>query len=101
MATDPIFRMSIGDTFAITGLGTVAAGHIESGTVKVGDVVFVNSGGQPPVGTSTKTHVIGLQVGAKTVREAHQGDTVGVVLRGIKLEALRVGDVLAAVKLEA
>ncbi|HKW02465.1 MAG TPA: EF-Tu/IF-2/RF-3 family GTPase [Vicinamibacterales bacterium] len=101
MATDPLFRMPIDDTFAIAGLGTVAAGHIASGTLKVGDVVFVNTTSPDRRPGSTKTAVIGLQLGPAAVREAHQGDLVGVVLRGVKLEAIGVGDVLAATKLEA
>jgi translation elongation factor EF-Tu-like GTPase len=32
------------------------------------------------------------------VRDARQGDTVGVVLRGVNVEAVAVGDVLSAMK---
>src|ERR1051325_9797138 len=101
--TDPSFRMPIVDVFAIAGRGTVAAGQIESGTIKIGDELFVNRTpksftGSAPTAESTKTHVIGLQIGPKIVREARQGDMVGVVLRGIKVEAMSAGDELSAVK---
>jgi elongation factor Tu len=101
--TDPSFRMTVSDTFAITGRGTVVAGHIESGALKIGDEVFVNrmtpaAGGQAQPGGSTKVHVIGIQAGTKAVRDARQGDTVGVVLRGVNVEAVAVGDVLSAMK---
>jgi len=106
MPTDPSFRMAIVDTFAITGRGTVVAGHIESGALKVGDEVFVNrmtppAGGQAPTAVSTKVHVIGIQSGTKAVRDARQGDTVGVVLRGINIEAVSNGDVLSAIRPDA
>jgi len=83
--------MTIVDVFAISGLGTVAAGRIEQGTVAVGDQVWLH-GNDGPV----KTGVSFIQAGAKGVKTAKAGDAVGVVLRGMKLEAVTVGNVLSA-----
>jgi elongation factor Tu len=86
--------MAVADIFGIVGRGTVVTGHIESGTLKVGDEVLVNR--LTHGGGSTKAHVIGLQAGPKTIREAKSGELVGVLLRGISRDAVSVGDTLSA-----
>jgi elongation factor Tu len=91
MSTDPTFRMTIVDVFAISGLGTVAAGRVELGTIKLYDQVWLH-GGDGPV----KTGVAHIQAGAKSVKTASAGDEVGVVLRGLSVDRVRAGNVLSA-----
>ena len=91
MSTDPTFRMTIVDVFAISGLGTVAAGRVELGTIKVGDQVWLH-GDEGAV----KTGVAFIQAGTKGVKTAAVGDLVGVVLRGLREDRVRVGNVLSA-----
>jgi len=91
MATDPAFRMTVVDVFAISGLGTVAAGRIELGTLKVGDQIWLRGDDG-----AVKTGVSFIQAGTKGVKTAAAGDAVGVVLRGLSLDRVHVGNVLSA-----
>ena len=92
MSTDPMFRMTVAEVFAITGLGTVAAGQIDQGTINVGDRVWVHGGNDGPV----KTAIAFIQVGAKGAKTAGAGQLVGLVLRGLALERVQVGNVVSA-----
>ena len=94
MSTDPTFRMTVADVFAISGLGTVAAGRIDLGTITVGDQVWLH-GADGPV----KTGVTFIQAGATGAKTATAGQAVGLVLRGLALERVQVGNVLSASKL--
>jgi elongation factor Tu len=88
---DAPFLMPIEDVFSIEGRGTVGTGRIEQGRVKVGDpveIVGLNS-------ESVKTTCTGVEMFNKTMDEGVAGDNVGVLLRGIRKEDLRRGQVLA------
>jgi elongation factor Tu len=85
--------MTITDVFDIPGLGTVAGGRIELGTIKVYDQIWLHRDDGP-----MKTGVSHIQAGPKGVKSATAGDTVGIVLRGVRLDAVRVGHVLTAVE---
>lgn len=89
--TDPTFRMTVVDVFAISGLGTVAAGQIDQGTINVGDKVWLH-GSEGPV----KTGVAFIQAGAKGAKTATAGQMVGLVLRGLALDRVQVGNVVSA-----
>jgi elongation factor Tu len=83
--------MPILDVFSISGVGTVAAGQIESGTIKVGDQIWLHGSGG-----AVKTGVVSIQSGARGVKTAGAGDMVGVVLRGLREDRVQVGNVLSA-----
>jgi len=93
MSTDPAFRMTIVDVFAISGLGTVAAGRIELGTITIGDQVWLHGDDG-----AVKTGVAFIQAGTKGVKTAGVGDAVGVVLRGLSVDRVHVGNVLSAIQ---
>ena len=91
MSTDPTFRMTVREVFAISGLGTVAAGQIDLGTIKLYDTVWLH-GSEGPV----KTGVAFIHSGGKGVKTAAAGQAVGLVLRGLPLERVHVGNVVSA-----
>jgi len=91
MSTDPTFRMTVADVFAISGLGTVAAGQIDQGTINVGDRVWLHGGDSP-----VKTAVTFIQAGAKGAKTASAGQMVGLVLRGVAVDRVQVGNVVSA-----
>jgi elongation factor Tu len=93
MSTDPTFRLTIADVFAISGRGTVAAGRIELGTIRVGDQVWLHGDNG-----SVKTRIVFIQAGTKGVKTAGMGEEVGVVLRGLPLDRVQVGNVLSALE---
>ena len=39
-----MFKMTVEDVFAIRNRGVVATGRVESGTLRVGDIVHINGG---------------------------------------------------------
>ena len=91
MSTDPSFRMTIADVFAIPGLGTVAAGQIEMGTINVYDDVWLHG-----AAGAVKTGVSSIQTAGKGAKTASAGQTVGLVLRKLAVDRVQVGNVLTA-----
>jgi len=90
--SDKPFLMPVEDVFSITGRGTVAAGRVERGTVKVQDTVEI-------VGLSEEkktTVVTGVEMFRKLLDEAVAGDNIGALLRGIQRNEIERGQVLAA-----
>ena len=81
------FRMTIKDSFAITGRGTVASGIVERGTVHMNDRVKCS-------GSTNVFTVTSITVGSKTVEEAKAGDNVGLLLRGASRNDAAPGMVL-------
>ncbi len=89
---DKPFLMPVEDVFSIEGRGTVATGRIERGTVKVGTTV-------EQIGLmeqSKEVTITGVEMFNKSLDEGHAGDNVGLLIRGIKREDIRRGQVLAA-----
>eukprot|EP00541_Cyclophora_tenuis_P008558 CAMPEP_0116572034 /NCGR_PEP_ID=MMETSP0397-20121206/17939_1 /TAXON_ID=216820 /ORGANISM="Cyclophora tenuis, Strain ECT3854" /LENGTH=407 /DNA_ID=CAMNT_0004100293 /DNA_START=70 /DNA_END=1296 /DNA_ORIENTATION=- len=84
------FLMPIEDVFSIAGRGTVVTGRIEQGKVNVGDELEV-------VGLTmdTKTTCTGVEMFKKFLDYGMAGDNVGCLLRGLKREDVRRGQVLA------
>ncbi len=83
---DKPLRIPIQDVYAISGVGTVPVGRVETGVLKVGDkVVFM-----PPakVGEvrSIETHHVRIE-------KAEPGDNIGFNVRGISKRDIRRGDV--------
>ena len=88
--SDLPFLMPVEDVFSISGRGTVATGRVESGTVKVGDVVEI-------VGLSEEkkqTTITGVEMFKKILDTAEAGDNVGLLLRGIDKKEIERGQVL-------
>ncbi len=89
---DKPFLMPVEDVFTITGRGTVATGRVERGIINVNDEVEV-------VGMQTeieKTVVTGVEMFRKLLDQGQAGDNIGALLRGVKREDIRRGQVLAA-----
>lgn len=87
---DKPFLMPIEDIFSIEGRGTVATGRVERGTLKLNEEVEI-VGYHPTI----KTVVTGIEMFNKSMDEAQAGDNVGLLLRGIKKEEIRRGQVIA------
>jgi elongation factor Tu len=88
---DKPFLMSVEDVFSIEGRGTVATGRVERGKVKVGeDIEIVGLMDEPH-----KTVCTGVEMFNKILEEGIAGDNVGVLLRGVKKDEVRRGQVLA------
>ncbi|WVN86366.1 translation elongation factor Tu [Cryptococcus depauperatus CBS 7841] len=74
--------MYVEDVFSISGRGTVVTGKVERGTITKGSEVEIVG-----LGPSTKTILTGIERG-------EAGDNMGALLRGIKREQVRRGQVL-------
>jgi elongation factor Tu len=88
--TDKPFLLPIEDIFTIEGRGTVVTGRITRGQVKVNDEGEL-VGYEP----TTKTVITGVEMFNKSMEDAQAGDNVGLLLRGIKKENIRRGQVIA------
>ncbi|RHZ88180.1 hypothetical protein Glove_26g282 [Diversispora epigaea] len=88
---DKPFLMSVEDVFSISGRGTVATGRVERGTITKGaEIEIVGMG--PPI----RTTLTGIEMFHKELDKGMAGDNMGALLRGIKREQIRRGQVLAA-----
>lgn len=84
--TDKPLRLPVQDVFAITGVGTVPVGRVESGVMKPGDkIIFEPSGAQAEVKSIEMHH--------KQLAKAEPGDNVGFNLRGVSRTDIKRGDV--------
>jgi len=88
---DKPFLMPIEDVFSIEGRGTVATGRIERGVVHLNDEVELVG-----LGETRKTVVTGIEMFNKALDEGRAGDNAGILLRGLKKEEVKRGQVLAA-----
>jgi elongation factor Tu len=91
-AEDRPFLMSVENVYNIKGRGTVATGKIERGKVRVHQEVEI-------VGLrreARRTVVTGLETFGQTMTEGVAGDNVGLLLRGVRLQEVERGQVLAA-----
>jgi elongation factor Tu len=89
MPSDPSFRMTVEDVFAIRGRGTVVTGRVESGTLHAGDAVKIET----QVDT-IEAVVTGIEMFRRRIKQAGVGDMVGVMLRDVAKEDVQRGDVL-------
>jgi len=87
---DKDFLMSIEDTFSIAGRGTVVTGRVEQGVVNVGDELDVV--GYKMDATTTCT---GVEMFRKLLDKGMAGDNIGALLRGLKRDDVKRGQVLA------
>lgn len=89
---DAPFLMAIEGIFMATGRGTVLTGKIETGTIKIGDLLEV-IGGRDNIATSC----MGLEMFRKSMDMAEVGDNVGVLVKAVKRDDVKRGFVLATV----
>lgn len=86
---DKPFLMPIETVYSIVGRGTVATGAVERGVLKRGQEVEVLGYDKHHKCTAT-----GIEMFHKTLEEAQAGDSVGVLLRGLKRDDVRRGMVI-------
>ncbi len=84
------FLMPIENVMTISGRGTVVTGAVERGTLTVGDQVEVVG-----LAPSLPTVVTGLEMFGRTLTQAEAGDNAAVLLRGVRRNQVRRGQVLA------
>jgi len=85
------FLMPIENVLTISGRGTVVTGAVERGTLSVGETVEIV--GLDPTFTAVAT---GLETFGKALDRAEAGDNAAVLLRGVKRDQVRRGQVVAA-----
>jgi len=91
---DKPFLMGVKGVFSVGGRGTVATGTIVQGSVKVGDPLEVV--GMRRESKPLKTACTGIEMFNKKLDRGEPGDDCGLLLRGLKRDDLRRGQVLCA-----
>jgi elongation factor Tu len=87
---DKDFLMPVESVMSIPGKGTVVTGRIERGVVKSGDnveIIGMNKKAQ-------KAQVAGIEMFHKTLDNGQAGDQCGIMLKGMKKDAISRGQVL-------
>ena len=90
---DRPFLMPIEGVYAIKGRGTVVTGRVERGRIRKGSNVSI-------VGLSYRSRevtVADIEQNRKVMDEAIAGDSAGLLLRGVELDDVKRGQVVAAV----
>ncbi len=83
---DLALRLPVQDVYAITGIGTVPVGRVETGVMKVGDnIIFMPS--------NVKAEVKSIEMHHEQLQKAEPGDNVGFNVKGIAKTDIRRGDV--------
>jgi elongation factor Tu len=85
------FLLRVEDAHSIKGLGTVVTGQIDMGIVRPGDPVEVVGLSAEPIPTVVKS----VERFRQILDEGRAGDNVGVLLRGVELEQVDRGMVVA------
>ncbi|RPD64935.1 elongation factor Tu [Lentinus tigrinus ALCF2SS1-7] len=88
---DKPFLLPIEDVFSISGRGTVATGRVERGVCNKGDAVEILG-----FGTKISSVLTGIEAFHKELDRGEAGDNMGALLRGIKREQLKRGQVIIA-----
>jgi elongation factor Tu len=88
---DAPFLMPVESVLTISGRGTVVTGAIERGRISQGDTVDVLG-----LGGSVRTVVTGIETFGKQMQSAEAGDNAALLLRGVKRDDVRRGQVVAA-----
>jgi elongation factor Tu len=88
---DAPFLMPIESVLTITGRGTVVTGAVERGTLRVGESVQVLGLGEGLTSVCT-----GIETFGKPMEAARAGDNAALLLRGVKREQVRRGQVVCA-----
>ena len=88
---DKPFLMPVEDVFSIEGRGTVVTGRVETGVIRPMDEVEIVG-----MGEQRKVICTDLEMFRKKLTETIAGDNTGALLRGVKREEVRRGQVIAA-----
>jgi elongation factor 1-alpha len=83
---DKPLRIPIQDVYSKSGVGTVPVGKVESGVLKVNDVVVFMPVGKKGEVRSIETHYTRLE-------KAEPGDNIGFNVRGVEKKDIKRGDV--------
>ncbi|AIF68973.1 elongation factor 1-alpha [Palaeococcus pacificus DY20341] len=89
---DKPLRIPIQDVYSIKGVGTVPVGRVETGKLKVGDVVIFE-----PASTifhkAIQGEVKSIEMHHESMSEAVPGDNIGFNVRGVGKNDIKRGDV--------
>lgn len=88
---DRPFLMPIENVLTITGRGTVVTGVVEQGSVRLSEHVEVVGLGETVTSVAT-----GLETFGQTMDHAEAGDNTAMLLRGVRRDQVRRGQVAAA-----
>jgi len=83
------FLMPIENVLTISGRGTVVTGAVERGSLRLGDAVEVVG-----LGPTVTSVAIGMETFGKSLESAEAGDNAAVLLRGVKRDEVRRGQVV-------
>lgn len=86
---DKPFLMPVEDVFSISGRGTVVTGRVERGTITKGSEIEIVG-----LGSYLKTTLTGIEMFHKELDRGEAGDNMGALLRGVKREQVRRGQVI-------
>jgi translation elongation factor TU len=89
---DRPFLMPIENVLTITGRGTVVTGVVEQGAIRLGDHVEVVG-----LGETVSSVATGLETFGQTMDHAEAGDNTAMLLRGVRRDQVRRGQVVGAV----
>lgn len=88
MVAETGFRMGLDRAFTLDGVGTVVAGSIAAGTVRIGDTLCLAHAPEKPY------RVRSLHVHNQNVESAHAGQRCAVGLAGLERSAVERGQML-------
>ena len=80
-------RLPIQDVFSIPGFGTVPVGRVETGVLKVGDMITIMPSG-------IKTDVKSIEMHHQPLQKAEPGDNIGFNIKGVDKKDIKRGDVV-------
>jgi translation elongation factor EF-Tu-like GTPase len=83
-----MFKLTVEDVFVIRNRGVVATGRVESGTLRVGDLVSIDGAPGTPVDA--------IEQFRKARDKANAGDNIGVLFKGIDKSQINRGSVLTS-----
>jgi elongation factor 1-alpha len=90
--TDKPLRIPVQDVYSIKGVGTVPVGRVETGVLKVGDVVIFEPAStifHKPIQGEVKS----IEMHHEPLQEAYPGDNIGFNVRGVGKNDIKRGDV--------
>lgn len=90
--TPDLFAMKVDSDFDIEGRGRVVVGTISAGRISIGETVFAHCGDEifPVVATGLcRAH------DQSDIRQAGEGETVGILLRGKSASRVQPGSVIS------
>jgi elongation factor Tu len=88
--TEAPFLLPVEDVLTVTGRGTVVTGAVERGSVRVGDTIEVVG-----LGAGLTAVVTGVETFGKPMERAEAGDNAALLLRGVRRNQVRRGQVVA------